>query len=171
MLLRARAKQALFLELAPKSSIGFHSAKTEVDWWIFKSLTFIMQPSLWLLNLFGAFVCDRILGTQLLCPTDEGFQWYTTPAHVSVPSSGGQSNEKTNEWVIWGLWMCVYMKSLVFYKAYFSCHCVCVCVAGCVCRVGGQFCVGPLWRWPTLMPCPVVTMVTSCPGWSRPRGW
>uniref|UniRef100_M4AVV9 Family with sequence similarity 149 member B1 n=1 Tax=Xiphophorus maculatus TaxID=8083 RepID=M4AVV9_XIPMA len=29
----------------------------------------------------------RILGTQLLCPTDEGFQWYATPGTVSRASS------------------------------------------------------------------------------------
>uniref|UniRef100_A0A3P9NYT0 Family with sequence similarity 149 member B1 n=1 Tax=Poecilia reticulata TaxID=8081 RepID=A0A3P9NYT0_POERE len=29
----------------------------------------------------------RILGTQLLCPTDEGFQWYATPGTVSRASN------------------------------------------------------------------------------------
>lgn len=38
---------------------------------------------------------NRILGTQLVCPTDEGFQWYATPAHMPMSSSGGQCTEKT----------------------------------------------------------------------------
>ncbi|XP_073683372.1 protein FAM149B1 isoform X2 [Garra rufa] len=44
----------------------------------------------------------RILGTQLVCPTDEGFQWYATPAHAPIPSSAGQSKEKTNELCVQG---------------------------------------------------------------------
>uniref|UniRef100_A0A8C2I2S7 Family with sequence similarity 149 member B1 n=1 Tax=Cyprinus carpio TaxID=7962 RepID=A0A8C2I2S7_CYPCA len=44
----------------------------------------------------------RILGTQLVCPTDEGFQWYATPAHAAIPSSGDQSKEKTNELCVQG---------------------------------------------------------------------
>ncbi|XP_052001483.1 protein FAM149B1-like isoform X2 [Xyrauchen texanus] len=38
----------------------------------------------------------RILGTQLVCPTDEGFQWYATPAHTPISSIGGQNKEKTD---------------------------------------------------------------------------
>ncbi|XP_057199317.1 protein FAM149B1 isoform X3 [Triplophysa rosa] len=45
----------------------------------------------------------RILGTQLVCPTDEGFQWYATPAHMPMSSGGGQSKEKTaNELCVQG---------------------------------------------------------------------
>ncbi|XP_051578999.1 protein FAM149B1-like isoform X2 [Myxocyprinus asiaticus] len=44
----------------------------------------------------------RILGTQLVCPTDEGFQWYATPAHTPI-SSIGQNKEKTaNELCVQG---------------------------------------------------------------------
>ncbi len=128
-----------------------------------------MQPSLWLLNLLGhlcvtgssehswcVLQMKDSSGTphQLMCPSPP----------VAVRAMRKLMSESSE-----GCGCVLCMKSLVFYKAYFSCHCV--CVAGCVCRVGGQFCVGPLWRWPTLMPCPVVTMETSCPGWLRPRGW
>lgn len=45
----------------------------------------------------------RILGTQLVCPTDEGFQWYATSAPVPMSSGSGQSKEKTaNELCVQG---------------------------------------------------------------------
>ncbi|XP_016523498.1 protein FAM149B1-like isoform X2 [Poecilia formosa] len=37
----------------------------------------------------------RIVGTQLLCPTDEGFQWYATPGTVSLASSPSTDRKTT----------------------------------------------------------------------------
>jgi len=37
----------------------------------------------------------RILGTQLLCPTDEGFQWFATSE--TDPAAGKESTVKSQE--------------------------------------------------------------------------
>lgn len=48
----------------------------------------------------GVFVSFRIQGTQLVCPSDEGFQWYATSVKgtsVSNPSAGKDSSVKSQE--------------------------------------------------------------------------
>lgn len=43
---------------------------------------------------------SRIIGTQLLSPTDEGFQWFATPgtrSAASSPSAGRKSSVKSQE--------------------------------------------------------------------------